>query len=468
MKAPKDKNKPIQTRTHPAAVELVSTPLRFTIIISLLISGAGVAWACLAKIPIYVNGVSYMLRLGNVDAVVANTKGRIYYQFSASQLVQRPLFKRLYRFKNNPGEINNDEALSITKELVATPVSGPRLDLNDIYPRLVPQGQTLAWIDSPINRNRLREKLDAYEQDNRVLTNKRRELKKITNKINAKISILNQQIASERDYLNRISELFKTGYASRENVLRQKSRVDEIQTNIISYLQEITENTQQQLEAETGQQQAMIRLRGELAEYVTSGFLFARAPLYVVHINSPQSSLVHAEDTVMHISSTKLSQLPDHIPGYLSQSDAQQIGKGMAVLVTPMGMDRAQFGGIVGEVQRVNSLPSNLQQIAERIGSLAIAQEVTSMINNPVRVDLILQRNPNDREPNHGGFRWSSPGSPPFPISQGSQLNLQITAQRVTPLSLLIPFMLKSSGVSPPAPSPRHTPTNQSASQATR
>lgn len=449
-----DPAEPIQARTSPAAVKLLSIPLRFSIIISLLISLSGIAWACFARIPIYANGIAYMLRLGDVDAIVANTEGRIYYQFTASQLISQPLFKRLYQITKDQDAIEKSEALELIRELLATRTSGPRLDLNNTYPNMVPPGQVLAWIDSPPSRNHLTKSLLSYNQESIMFISKSEELKRISNKINAKLSILRQQVKSESEHLEKISALFGTGYASRENVLRQKARVDDVRTAIISHAQEIAINSHEQTENEVNQQKALVKLRSDLLDYIDKCFLFAKKPLYIVNLNSPQFSLVHAEDTVMNVSAVKLSQLPDHIPGYLSQRDAQQINTDMAVLVTPVGMDRAQFGGIMGKVQKVNNLPSNLQQIAERIGSVAIAKEVSAMIENPVRVDLILQRDPRDQEPNHGGFRWSSPGSPPFPISSGNQLNLQITAQRVSPISLLIPFILKTSGVSPLSRSP--------------
>jgi hypothetical protein len=142
--------------------------------------------------------------------------------------------------------------------------------------------------------------------------------------------------------------------------------------------------------------------------------------------------------------------LPVSIPGFLSSSDADQVVSGMPVLVTPVGMDRAQFGGIVGTVFNVSPTASTRDQIAEGVGSLAVAKQVTSQVQDPVRVDLLLQQDPLSREPNHGGFLWSSPSTPPFALRRGNQLNLQITTQRVRPITLLIPSLLKLSGASPP------------------
>ena len=441
----------------PGAVELISIPLRIAILITLLITGGGVAWACLARIPVYVNGMAYMIKLGEVDALTALSDGQIHYQFSASQLIRKPLFERLYALTQNPQALNSDEVTALSRELLNTRPVGPHLEVNTAYPGLVPQGQLLAWIDSPLLRNTLEAQLLTYDQANRELSAQKTELNKVNNKINLKLQILKKQLESETEFLNDISGLLKSGYASRANVLVQKSKVDEIKTAIISGQEELTANGQKVIEAQASQRQALAGLQTGLKDLVARTLIFAPSPIYIVDINIPQLGIAKAQDNVLHISIQKPGRLPDHIPGFLAQSDADQVSRGMPVMLTPVGMDRAQFGGIIGTVQDVNRLPSNLNQIAERSGSLAIAQTVTSMIPEPIRVDLRLERDPQDRQPNHGGFRWSSPGSPPFGINVGGQLSLQITTQRVRPISLLIPFVMKFSGASPPTISPQRS-----------
>jgi len=441
----------------PGAVKLISIPLRIAIFITLLITGGGVAWACLARIPIYVNGMAYMIKLGEIDALTALTEGRIHYQFSASQLIHKPLFDRLYTLSQNPQALNSEQATALSRELLNARPEGPQLEVNTPYPSQIPQGQILAWIDSPLLRNNLEAKLQSYDQADSELSSQKKNLAQINSKINFKLQILRKQLESETEFLNEISGLLKSGYASRANVLAQKSKVDEIKTAIISGQEEITLNAEKVIEARASQEQALVSLQSGLNDLVARTLIFAPSPIYIVDINIPQLGLVKSQDTVLHISTQKPGRLPDHVPGFLSQSDAEQVSKGMKVMLTPVGMDRAQFGGIIGTVQDVNRLPSNLDQIAERSGSLAIAQAVTAMIPDPVRVDLLLERDPQDKHPNHSGFRWSSPGSPPFGISVGGQLSLQITTQRVHPISLLIPFVMKFSGASPPMVSPQRS-----------
>lgn len=115
----------------------------------------------------------------------------------------------------------------------------------------------------------------------------------------------------------------------------------------------------------------------------------------------------------------------------------------------------------MGQVIDVSPLPATVDQIAERSGSQAEAQTLTSLIPEPVRVDLKLQRDPKDREPRHGGYRWSSPGTPPFAITAGTLQTLQITAQRVRPISLLIPSLTRLTGASPPVISPQRLRSNR-------
>ena len=441
---------PSQERRPQGAVELISTPLRLLILITLLITAGGVAWSCLARIPVYVNGVSYLLDLGDVDALPTQTEGAIYYQFSASTLIAKPLYKRLYQLIKSPEAIGNKEITKLAREILLTSTIGPKLSVNSPYAGLIPEGQVLAWIDSPQDRNNLQAKFLAFDQSQREFINMQREGKKLSNRIDAKITILRKQLSAESSYLKGIESLLRDGFASKANVLSQRTRVDAIEAEILTQQQELITTSQKVLEAQAAQQEALLSLRKELNNYVGRSFLFAERPLFIVDIVAPQASRVREQDNVLNVSAEAPRRLPDHIPGYLSQSDAEQVSRGMEILVTPVGMDRTQFGGIIGTVADVAPLPSSADQIAERTGSTAVAQQISSMIPDPVRVDLVLQRNPQDHEPNHSGFRWSSPGKPPFGLSPGNQLSLQITTQRVQPISLLIPSLLRLSGASPP------------------
>jgi hypothetical protein len=469
MKKLAENSSQIVGRAIPGAMELVTVPLRIAILISLLITAGGLAWACLARIPVYVNGMAYMIKLGDIRGRVALTDGQVHYQFSATQLIQRPLFSRLYALTQNPQALSSGEQITaLSSELLKTRPDSPILDINSTYTGLVPKGQLLVWIDSPLNRNQLNFELQSYIQANRDLGIQRSEVKILNGKINLKIKILKKQLESEVAYLRDISSLVRIGYSSRALKLSQQSKVDSIKTEIINAQEELTANAQKTMQAEAMRQEALVSLQEELNNFVARNFIFATSPVYIVDILIPQLGLAKYQDSILNFSSKRMSGLPDEVPGFLSLNDANQVSRGMKVMLTPSGMQSAQFGGILGTVQNVNRVPSNLDQIASHSGSMAIAEDVSSMIPDPVRVDLLLERDPHDKVPNHAGFRWSSPGSPPFAVRVGDQLSLQITTLRVRPITLLIPFLLKASGVSPPSVSPRKIRSNQAPSSQSR
>lgn len=441
---------PSELTPRHAAVELVSPSLRLAILTTLLITIGVIGWACFARIPVYVNGVAYLLELGTIKSIAAKTDGVVYYQFTTTALVDKPLFRRIYGLTkdNNRGHIS--ELTEVARELLATRASGPQVAVNKPYAGLVPEGQVLAWVDSPKDRISLREKLLVFDQSKRAFLGEQSELRKQNTKFTRKIKILNRQLANEAAYLQLISDIQQRGYASKLNLLSQRNRVDTIESSILSEQQALAANQQNLLEAQTNLQKALESLRAEFERFVMRGLIFAERPLYIVDLNAPQRSEVKSQTDVLNFSAQKPGLMPVRIPGYLSNSDADQVAPGMPVLVTPTGMDRAQFGGIVGTVLNVSPTASTTYQIAEHVGSLAVAKQVTSLVQGPVRVDLGLQRDPMSREPNHGGLRWSSPSTPPFAIRRGNQLNLQITTQRVRPITLLIPSLLKLSGASPP------------------
>jgi hypothetical protein len=445
-----------EKRPRDAAVELVSPSLRLSVLATLFITMGVVGWACFARIPIYVNGVAYLLELGAIKNIPALTEGEVYYQFSATTLVDTQLFRRLYRLTRGTSTVNEAELTTVARELLETHPSGPKVSVSNPYAGLIPAGQVLAWINSPMERISLREKLLTFEQSQRSLISEQSELRRQNNKFNRKIKILRNQLADESTYLSAITDLREEGYASKVNVLAQRNRVIDIEASILSEQQALATNQQRLFESQTNLRIAFESLRREFDQIVNRCFIFADRPLYIVDLIIPQGDTVKSQHDVLNYSTQKPGIMMSLIPGYLDISDADQVAPGMSALVTPVGMERAQFGGIMGSVIDVSPTASTRDQIADRVGSLAVAEQVSTMIQDPIRVNLELKRDTSSREPNHGGYRWSSSSTPPYALRKGIQLNLQITTQRVRPISLLIPSLLKLSGVSPPNIPPQH------------
>ena len=131
----------------------------------------------------------------------------------------------------------------------------------------------------------------------------------------------------------------------------------------------------------------------------------------------------------------------EQIVGFLSQRDADQASRGMKALLTPMGMDKAEYGGIQGDVLRVWQRPITDVEISEISGDVGIGKDVIDLVKDPVMAEIRLFKTDQMTGLNQVGFEWSSAGDKPFAVRTGDLLSLQITTRRIPPISLLLPWL---------------------------
>jgi len=103
-------------------------------------------------------------------------------------------------------------------------------------------------------------------------------------------------------------------------------------------------------------------------------------------------------------------------------------------------------------VTGVKMLPSSNSDLTKILGSEAIASDLTGLIPEPIQVTIQLEQDPANQGTSKQGIKWSSSGEIPYPVKRGDLLRLQITTQKVTPISLLLPWARKLSGSTPPSP----------------
>lgn len=91
---------------------------------------------------------------------------------------------------------------------------------------------------------------------------------------------------------------------------------------------------------------------------------------------------------------------------YFAPADARRLPLGLPVEVVPLWNQRGRFGGIVGKVKQVLTLPATADDISTTVGNPQLAQELTK--NGPVmRSEIELERDPSSVD----GFRWTLSGA---------------------------------------------------------
>ncbi len=127
---------------------------------------------------------------------------------------------------------------------------------------------------------------------------------------------------------------------------------------------------------------------------------------------------------------------------YFAPADARRLPPGLPVEVVPLWNQRGRFGGIVGQVEQVLTLPATEEDISTTIGNPQLAQELSK--KGPVmRADIQLEKDPASVD----GFRWTlSGGSGVFPIREGLTVAAHAYVEWRSPLSYVIPGLRSLTG----------------------
>ena len=136
------------------------------------------------------------------------------------------------------------------------------------------------------------------------------------------------------------------------------------------------------------------------------------------------------------------TSVPLQAVAYFAPPDARRLRRGMPVEVVPQWNQRSRFGGIVGTVQQVNTLPATEEDISTTIGNPQLAKALVE--SGPVMRTLIaLERDPASRD----GFRWTlSKGSAVFPVREGLTVESHAYVEWRTPLSYVLPGLRSITG----------------------
>ena len=127
---------------------------------------------------------------------------------------------------------------------------------------------------------------------------------------------------------------------------------------------------------------------------------------------------------------------------YFSPADARRLPLGLPVEVVPLWNQRGRFGGIVGTVRQVLSLPATEDDISTTIGNPQLAQEIVK--HGPVmRSEIELQRDKSSLD----GYRWTlSGGSGVFPIRDGLTISTHAYVEWRPPITYVLPGLRSLTG----------------------
>ena len=127
---------------------------------------------------------------------------------------------------------------------------------------------------------------------------------------------------------------------------------------------------------------------------------------------------------------------------YFPPADARRLPVGLPVEVVPLWNQRGRFGGIVGRVRSVLTLPATQEDISTTIGNNQLAEALVK--HGPVmRAEIELDRHPRTDD----GYRWTlSQGSGVFPIREGLTVDTFAYVEWRSPVTYVVPGLRSLTG----------------------
>jgi HlyD family secretion protein len=127
---------------------------------------------------------------------------------------------------------------------------------------------------------------------------------------------------------------------------------------------------------------------------------------------------------------------------FVPSSQAKEIKAGMEVDVSPSGIQREEYGYLLGHVRAVNEFPATLEAITRTFENESLAR---SMLDAGPVTELRVSFVADSRS--YSGYKWSSAKGPPATISSGAVCSVEVVTREQAPVSLVLPYLKKQLGL---------------------
>jgi hypothetical protein len=471
--------------TKPAA--FLPLPVRLTALAAAAIAGIGVVWSVLARVPVQVNGTAAIVPSSGIGTLLAPTAGHLHYQVNGLGPTTLPMAQQgnnqlLGRFWNLDARVfsNTVEAANsldtLTKAALA-PVQGQPLVLPEDLPnqelfdrpgsRLLityPEGTLLARVTDPLAHQELNGALlstlpavDLQQQQRRERLKRSGQYRNLGGLQQGQRQAIARELEQRRELYQRLQRLWKQGYIPSTQLLDEQTRINNLENQLLSA--DATQlntriNSQDQLDqskqANIANVDSRNKLESQLINYLSKTSLFVPdGGFYLLAKFFRDGAWVKQGDELLSYT-TKPPELPKTVPVFLDGTAAQQVSEGMAVLLTPKGISRAEYGGIRGTVVEVNKLPLLGEGVFGAVGSRSLAGSIQQQIPAPYLVWVRLdQADPAlcQQVLSRRCYRWSSGRLPPHPVRLASLADVQITTTYRRPVEFVMPALRKALGL---------------------
>jgi HlyD family secretion protein len=259
-----------------------------------------------------------------------------------------------------------------------------------------------------------------------------------------------EQVRLATDQLPVDKQLLNKGLITKETALATEQRIAMLSENIskleaqlkqIDYDSVSLKNEASRLNLENGTRidEAMRKLQMARKELNLASQVTAANAGRVVEVKVYPGAVVQAGAPILAIEPMENNL---EAIAYVPSAQAKEIERGMPADVSPSGVQREEYGYLVGQVTTVGKYPATSEAISRTFENEALARAMLS--SGPV-TELRIAFTPDTGA--RSGYKWSSRKGPPSRISSGSICMLNVVTRRQAPISLAVPYLRQKLGL---------------------
>ena len=158
--------------------------------------------------------------------------------------------------------------------------------------------------------------------------------------------------------------------------------------------------------------------------------MLSEADGYIANIKFGQGSIVREGDEVITIGKKKgIKELPTNIAGLIGSTAVNFAEPGDKVIATPVGVNKAEYGGMVGKVKTIVPYGEDVQSLSSILGMSTLVSQTKSAgeTSAPNLVIITMEKDEQNKT-----YKWSSNNRPDRKTRLGDVLNISLTTDRKT------------------------------------
>lgn len=288
-------------------------------------------------------------------------------------------------------------------------------------------GVPFAFIFDPSTSINLSEAAQAYTSSNKVLKNQLR--------LASRTALSARQILEQLkgQYLE-LKKLASIGVVAETDVLSAKQK-------LLSAQQSQDDGQINLQKTRMQEQKNFVSLVSGVALNAQSVFLTKPEDGYLLTKIIRSGNRVSKGQPVAFTSKLSSTKNLDTITAFVPPKAAQGLKVGMKTLVSPVNVDRQKYGSITGQIASLSTISVASKSATGIIGIEAIASEAFSK-----QASMFLTTIKLDKKTTASGYKWNTSDGPPYRVAISTPASIQVIAENIKPISLLLPWINSVTG----------------------